>query len=452
MKPGYLRVFDGLRITTEHLNHFQGSLHSAVQDLRAILGLGRVQAGFEVVRGEGNQVTVQPGIAFDWRRNRIVSDEPQSLDVLFPGTDDERWIVARYDQIEDGKVGDRYTMVFDGCAFEQRSTPPAPDDNVVPIARLLRRTAGGFEVQSAADLLAVASAGAPDDEGEAPASGAPVEEHAGAANGVPAQPTAVADAAALRDAFPAIAPAPPPEEQPDFVAVTAEASRPASFAMPRVDAAQGVTRLTEEELVVPLDRLVAGPLRFPPDGGALAARERRVGVARAALAPRLPESLSAQILVSGSLASGADGAPAAHRESFQLTSVAEATIGADGIAQFGVGTLVVGTSPSSSASRAPVTAIAEDHVAVLELGRALAAAGDEDAAIARMLAPLSLRIALERAASGGLDVAAFVVRQDDGGGADPPETVPAQAEVALHIQVVIAWKSLGVSSLDESKR
>ena len=51
MRPGHLNVFDGLRMTTEHMNYLQGSFHSAVQDLRGILGLGLVHKGLEEARG-----------------------------------------------------------------------------------------------------------------------------------------------------------------------------------------------------------------------------------------------------------------------------------------------------------------------------------------------------------------------------------------------------------------
>ena len=85
MRPGHLNVFDGLRITTEHMNYLQGSFHSAVQDLRGILGLGAVFEGFEVTL-EGNSVTVGPGLAFDLQKNRIVLDQPVSVELNFaPG-------------------------------------------------------------------------------------------------------------------------------------------------------------------------------------------------------------------------------------------------------------------------------------------------------------------------------------------------------------------------------
>src|SRR5438309_463555 len=48
MKAAAIRVFDGLRVTTEHMNHLQDALRASVEDLRSIAGLGTVQEGFGV--------------------------------------------------------------------------------------------------------------------------------------------------------------------------------------------------------------------------------------------------------------------------------------------------------------------------------------------------------------------------------------------------------------------
>src|SRR5437899_1731401 len=113
MRPGQIQVFDGLRLTTEHLEHFQGSLHSAIQDIREILGLGRVYTGFEVAAGEGDTVIVQPGIAFDFQKNRVVSDEAKNVPVTFAADQDAAFICAKYDQIEDTPVEGRFTLIWD---------------------------------------------------------------------------------------------------------------------------------------------------------------------------------------------------------------------------------------------------------------------------------------------------------------------------------------------------
>lgn len=138
MRPGHLQVFDGLRITTEHLNHFQGALHSAVEDVREILGLGRVHRGFAVERVNDTTIVVQPGIAFDRARNRVVADEPVQVAVEFAPDETERFVCVRYEQVLDGEVEGRFTLVWDSAAVVVRPTLPGPAELLVPVARLVR--------------------------------------------------------------------------------------------------------------------------------------------------------------------------------------------------------------------------------------------------------------------------------------------------------------------------
>lgn len=142
MRPGHLNVFDGLRITTEHINYLQGSFHSAVQDLRGILGLGAVFEGFDVTV-DGNSVTVGPGLAFDQQKNRIVLDQPISVDLNFAADENTKYVCVKYDQIEDGEVEGRFTLVWDSCTVVLEPALPDVADNLVPIARVDRVDGNG---------------------------------------------------------------------------------------------------------------------------------------------------------------------------------------------------------------------------------------------------------------------------------------------------------------------
>ena len=137
MRPGHLNVFDGLRMTTEHMNYLQGSFHSAVQDLRGILGLGMVHQGLEVVV-EGSAVVVQPGLAFDQQGNRIVLDAPATVELNFAAGENTKYVCVKYDQIEDGEVEGRFTLVWDSCAVVLLPELPEAEDNLVPLARVDR--------------------------------------------------------------------------------------------------------------------------------------------------------------------------------------------------------------------------------------------------------------------------------------------------------------------------
>lgn len=143
MRPGHLNVFDGLRMTTEHMNYLQGSFQSAVQDLRGILGLGVVHQGFEVV-AEGNGVTVQPGLAFDQQGNRIVLDTPATIETNFAAGENTKYVCVKYDQIEDGEVEGRFTLVWDSCSVVLMPELPAPEDNLVALARVDRVGGNGL--------------------------------------------------------------------------------------------------------------------------------------------------------------------------------------------------------------------------------------------------------------------------------------------------------------------
>lgn len=143
MRPGHLNVFDGLRMTTEHMNYLQGSFHSAVQDLRGILGLGTVHKGLEVVV-EGSAVTVQPGLAFDHQGNRIVLDMPVTVEMNFAPGENTKYVCVKYDQIEDGEVEGRFTLVWDSCGVVLLPELPDEADNLVALARVDRVGGNGL--------------------------------------------------------------------------------------------------------------------------------------------------------------------------------------------------------------------------------------------------------------------------------------------------------------------
>ena len=170
MRPGHLNVFDGLRMTTEHMNYLQGSFHSALQDLRGIVGLGVVHKGLEVVV-EGSAVTVQPGLAFDQQGNRIVLDMPVTVEMNFAPGEDTKYVCIKYDQIEDGEVEGRFTLVWDSCGVVLLPELPDAADNFVPLARVDR--VGGNGLVEVRNIPSEQSAKSPS-EAESP-SPAPAE-------------------------------------------------------------------------------------------------------------------------------------------------------------------------------------------------------------------------------------------------------------------------------------
>ncbi len=153
MRPGQIKVFDGLRITTEHMDHLQGSFHSAIQDLREILGLGRVYYGFEVISEDDQSITAMPGLAFDFQGNRIISDEPKTVDINLIEEGDKEYVCIKYERIEKGKVEEKPTLIWDSCSVLLRDSLPESEENLIPIAEFVKAENGDkqFEIVSLLD-------------------------------------------------------------------------------------------------------------------------------------------------------------------------------------------------------------------------------------------------------------------------------------------------------------
>lgn len=141
MKPSRIRVFDGLRITTDHINHVQTAFASGIEDLRQIAGLGRVQSGLTVTV-DGGQVKIAPGLAFDQQRNRLVFDEPQSIPLEFAASEQTKYVCAKYETVEDGQVEGQATLLFDSCSVHVQTDLPKPQDNLVVLAKLANAQTG----------------------------------------------------------------------------------------------------------------------------------------------------------------------------------------------------------------------------------------------------------------------------------------------------------------------
>jgi len=199
MKPRQIRVFDGLRITTEHLNHLQEALYSAVQDLRGIVGAGRVHQGFEVVVQDERTVAVSPGVAFDLHKNRIVSGEPIRLEVEFDSGAQTQYVCLKYQEMEDGAVEGQCTRIWDSClALLQAELPPAESD-LIPIATVTRRDGTLEALPLPAEQAGGRENGVGEEPGETweatggPAAGAPAPEEEGYEGTLPEDHDAVAE-------------------------------------------------------------------------------------------------------------------------------------------------------------------------------------------------------------------------------------------------------------------
>ena len=108
---------DGLRVTALHLNHLQDSALAAAEDLREIVGLGRVGVGLRLLV-DGGAVTLSRGLAIapDGSRIRLDEDTPVTL----PDGDGPfavRITAASHD-LEAARIGDEPTILFGDSTVE----------------------------------------------------------------------------------------------------------------------------------------------------------------------------------------------------------------------------------------------------------------------------------------------------------------------------------------------
>jgi hypothetical protein len=367
MKPARIQVFDGLRVATEHIDHLQDGFQSSIDDLRAVLGLGRVLYGLEVHRQGESGIEVQPGFAFDRHRNRVVVDEPQQIQVTFANGQNRRYVCARYERVEDGEVEGRPTLVWDSASVLVNDTLPTAEDDVVPLAVLVRGEDGnGFEVVSVAEDVGEAPPSPDEFAGEAPQPGSDGEPPTSAEEppteagvSAPAEPESEPPAPAGEVEAPTPAPAEPAAEAPTSVAESPAPTEPAA-GVPPAGSTNG------QSLVTVSPRLRQGVLDLSPGGPEIAG----LTALTEALRGRLREGGQGDIRVvlgSGELLPGfaVSGLTGETTLSGEVQSTArpawrawasahgEATFGESAVAQFGLSTVYSrwaadsnGTSPT----------------------------------------------------------------------------------------------------------
>ncbi len=142
--PG-TRFVDGLRVTPAHLNHAQSVATAAWDDLRHVVGLGRVGAGFRIeVAGDGT-ATLSPGIGFTRGGATVRRDEATALQAPDNGASLEVAVRAIVREDEATRVGDHPTIVFQGT--EVLTAPDIPPDDETLVVGTLHREAGETTIE-----------------------------------------------------------------------------------------------------------------------------------------------------------------------------------------------------------------------------------------------------------------------------------------------------------------
>jgi hypothetical protein len=457
MRPGHINVFDGLRITTEHMNYLQGSLHSAVQDLREILGLGAVYSGFEVVV-EGNSINVSPGLAFDYQKNRIVSDEPKTIVVSFAANESTKYVSVKYDQIEDGKVEDRFTLVWDSCAIEVWPTLPPANANVVVIARIDKVGRNGSnvlqvtrlpEVKDSYVAPEVSGAQPPLPEGAEPGSEtSPEVETKPQTDSLPnegkiAGPASTAETPVTTNDT-AVSSTQPTTGNENTTSANSAPSLPAVVLPPNptTRVGQGVTRLAPAQGPTKLAGtiLIDSLLKWASDPANVS--ELTILLAEADVPLSFPLlSLSCQTIISGSLTSNG-GSAETGTSTFSTTAHGEFTNGREAVSQFGVSTTEVVSKARSESLPYRSDDLTENGIALLPL-QTLERLAKNGTSASGLLQRLAFLIEIPKVDTSGFKVTCSLRCR---GAVTREEIKEFQNKgYVFEWEARVAWKALGVS-------
>jgi hypothetical protein len=448
MRPKQINVFDGLRITTEHLDHLQGAFLTGLQDLREVSGLGRVVRGFEVVADGEGRIIVQPGLAFDLEKNRIISDEPKTLDAAFQESEEALWVTIRYDQQESGEIEGKQTLIWDGCELGLTADEPGPDDLAIAIARLTMGEDGKLVVRGPGEPESVAEAPGAEAADAVPAGESPAGENgtSSAPGGEAQPPVKGGNAGGANGSTPGSN-------------GSAETGTPAP-PIPRLVAAQGLTRISNP----------ASPFGSPLSALAIAVRGQAGQPAEEQPDPSLtlatrdipanftPVSLSCQVILRISVAGGEGGngtAPNGYVAApLQSTSWGEVSLDGETLAQHAL------SQCSASGQGYPPpgpllqrSLLAEGVVAQLPLSVWAEAAGTGEAGFA----PSTAASAPELAACRYLQLSVRAARADTqgfqliftldwkGGYEEARIHLLETGTVRFQTEALLAWKALGTA-------
>ena len=338
MKPAQIRVFDGLRITTDHVNHLQGALASGFEDFREILGLGHAQTGLAVAVADDGTVTIQPGIAFDLQKNRLACDSPMTLK-LTPGAQESTWFIClKYEQVEDGAVESHPTMIWDSCSALVRDAYPAPTENLVALAMVVRDKDGKLHVKE--DHSCRVGRSGPDEHEVVEPVIPEITVPPTVAN---ALPPAAAAAGTPPAAVPSVLPAP--------VTGLADADKAgplptASAAPPAAGFRQGVIQLASDPNAASYLRSVVAPaLRAKIGSGPI---DLSFSLSQMDILPDIATaSFAAHCVLSGELAFPAAASAPQPRYAFECISNGEATAVPGGLVQFAASSMNMRPLPAA---------------------------------------------------------------------------------------------------------
>lgn len=460
MKPGHIKVFNGLRVTTEHMNHLQDSFHSALQDFREILGVGKIQTGYEVEK-EGHQaIKVLPGLAFDFQKNRIVCDQPQTLNVTFEAGEETKYVCIEYAQVEDCVVEGQPTLIWDSCKILLNNTFPTPEDNLVTIAVLERN-----QEQDTFELVTLQ--GQDETQGLEESTGTTDAEEQDAATTAVVEPGVADEESPMPSddetedgiAGNEMVEAAPTEALPMDEEYERETESDPEIPIPKPQAwrwpvEQGVVRMGGDDEEMSVNALLMEPLsrKLGASGNNVCGSDLHFKLAEEPVALDFyPVSLNCQTIIQADLwiaGDPGDGETPSVQQRVQSTSQGEVTFVEETISQFGVTS--IHPQPGAILAGLPEWTIEVNETGIGNLyfsDRSASDAIPED--VINILRGLYLLVKVEIASDRGFKVTVKLVWN---GGVDEPTIQAIELwQIRFTWESVIAWKAFGGSSVNSSR-
>lgn len=143
-QEGSTRFLDGMRVSKEHLEHFQDVLLDAVVYLRQAVGTGKIAYGLKVEPLVADKVKIGKGMAFDRLARPLSLEQEKELAISFSSSN-TLYLILLYQLRSETLVDGIPTILSNDLKIESRTDAPPYTDEAVIFAELHLR-AGKIEV------------------------------------------------------------------------------------------------------------------------------------------------------------------------------------------------------------------------------------------------------------------------------------------------------------------
>ena len=132
---------DGLRVTSQHLNHLRDSVTQAVADLRGVLGLGRIGLGLRLVVDEdGGSVGLTSGVGFTAGGQRVAVEDDTALDVPAGAGPFHVVLALENSDLAPARAADTPTIIFATTTVDLVAGEAPADSDLLVVGQVSRAT------------------------------------------------------------------------------------------------------------------------------------------------------------------------------------------------------------------------------------------------------------------------------------------------------------------------